>query len=169
MIFRQIDEILAGRKTQTRRVCKPGEFCHGRINNVWISKVWKRKDPDIDANVRLKWAVGRTYAIVPKRGQPGLKTHRIRITAIRQERVQEISEADAIAEGCSCIVCGGRGYDDDGYGSHAACGACADKSGCREDYRLLWDSINTRKGVRWEDNPLVWVIEFECVEVEAPA
>lgn len=30
-------------------------------------------------------------------------------------------------------------------------------------YRALWQSINKKKGVRWQDNPDVWVIEFELV------
>lgn len=130
MIFRQIDEILDGRKTQTRRVCKPGETCKRYIDDT----IWCVRTP----SNRTKWERGHTYAIQPKRGQPGLKTHRIRITALRQERLGAITEDDAKAEGCP-----------DG-----------------EDfpywwYMGLWDEING-KGSH-ESNPLVWVIEFECV------
>ena len=33
-----------------------------------------------------------------------------------------------------------------------------------EEYESLWDTINTRHGGRWEDNPRVWVIEFKIAE-----
>jgi len=152
MIFRQIDEILDGRKTQTRRTCKPGEVLDklyipgfGTVPAVWV-------------NDRLKWVVGRTYAIQPKRGAPGIKTHRIQITGIRQERLQDISEEDALAEGVSGMRVEETGNIVDGYEFGIVLGSAIDA------YRELWDSINTRKGVRWEDNPLCWVIEFECVE-----
>jgi len=50
----------------------------------------------------------RDYAVVPKRGQPtyvhnGRKL-RIRIVAIRAERLHEITESDAIAEGVSSVA-----------------------------------------------------------------
>jgi hypothetical protein len=31
-------------------------------------------------------------------------------------------------------------------------------------YEQLWQSINTRPGTRWEDNPLCWVLTFELAE-----
>jgi hypothetical protein len=171
MIFRQIDEILDGRKTQTRRVVKDGEYerLGASINDlpagveaffqfgtgpmVQGPKHLIDKIP-IHSVVMpsgcLKWAVGRTYAIQPKRGAPGIKTHRIQITGIRQERLQDISETDVEAEGV-------------GLQSWAAQGN--EQWPRTAGYAELWTSINTRKGVRWEDNPLVWVLEFECVEV----
>lgn len=38
--------------------------------------------------------------------------------------------------------------------------------GSVEEYRTLWESINGKtKGARWADNPLVWVLVFEVVQV----
>lgn len=34
-----------------------------------------------------------------------------------------------------------------------------------EQYRLLWDEINAKRGYGWEVNPWVWVLEYEPVEV----
>jgi len=33
-------------------------------------------------------------------------------------------------------------------------------------FEALWDSINTKKGTRWEDNPEVWVLTFENKEAQ---
>lgn len=38
-----------------------------------------------------------------------------------------------------------------------------------EEYACLWDSINDRKGLRWRDNPLVWRIRFSLPEDVAAA
>ena len=166
MIFKQIDEILSGQKTQTRRVVKPGEGMY-------------EASLALTAAGNVKWAVGKTYAVVPKRGLPGVwwkrvgtvaLTHngmheyhypsnpdaaaialpvtraelekrgfqplRIRILAIRQERLQDITEADAKAEGVADVAA----------------------------YRELWESINGKTpGARWDANPTVFVLEFELV------
>jgi len=31
-------------------------------------------------------------------------------------------------------------------------------------YAALWDSINTKAGTRWQDNPAVWVVRFAVVD-----
>lgn len=71
-----------------------------------------------------------------------------RITGIRVERVQDITEADAIAEGAS---------DADEY-------AGITYANYRTGFRYLWDSINAKRGYAWADNPMVWVEEFEVVK-----
>lgn len=77
----------------------------------------------------------------------------LEITGVRVERLNEISEADAKAEGSDCmrqsdggcwVVCGPR------IGSY------------REGYRWLWESINGPGS--WDANPYVWVVEFKLVE-----
>ena len=66
------------------------------------------------------------------------------ITSVRVERLQDISEADAIAEGVrnSLHLPGGRF--------------------ARENFAHLWWTINGDGS--WESNPWVWVIEFKRVE-----
>lgn len=63
------------------------------------------------------------------------------VVSVRVERLQDISEADAAAEGTPW---------DDRAGN------------CREAYRLLWNQINGRHA--WDANPWVWVIEFKQVQ-----
>lgn len=69
----------------------------------------------------------------------------LRVTAVRVERVQGISERDAVAEGCT----GGHGSIP---GYQYAATPC-------EHFRWLWDRIYGS----WDANPWVWVIEFERV------
>lgn len=86
MIFQHtINKVLAGEKSQTRRLVKPGETLAGDGSEVR------------HGFGRLKWAVGRTYAVQPGRGQSGIA--RIRLTAIRREDVRDIAFPDVRAEG----------------------------------------------------------------------
>lgn len=85
------------------------------------------------AAMRDAIALPVTRAKLEKRGFQPL---RIRILAIRQERLQDISEADAKAEGVADV----------------------------EAYRALWQAINGKTpGARWDANPTVFVLEFELV------
>jgi hypothetical protein len=69
------------------------------------------------------------------------------VTDIRVERVQEITESDARAEGCC------TGWED------------YPKTN-RELFAELWDSINAARGYSWESNPWVWVVEFEIKDIK---
>ncbi len=77
----------------------------------------------------------------------------LEVTSVRVERVQEISEADAIAEGCIKLPASGRITDTKGgqYGGRVWTTA-------REWYSELWNKINGPDS--WTSNPFVWVIEF---------
>jgi len=72
----------------------------------------------------------------------------LEITGIRVERLQDISEADAIAEGVQVDSVGHaiREGDDVAWG------------GARAAYAELWESINGTGS--WAADPCVWVVEF---------
>lgn len=70
----------------------------------------------------------------------------LEITAVRVERLQDISEADARAEGCT------------GHWVEEA--PAADQA--RFDYRELWEQINGPGS--WDANPWVWVVSFKRVK-----
>ncbi|SOD42428.1 hypothetical protein [Nitrosovibrio sp. Nv4] len=73
----------------------------------------------------------------------------LEITDIRVERLQDISEEDAIAEGVQ-ITDEWTGCAEDLNGSHV------------QAYRHLWESINGAGS--WDANPWVWVVEFKRIE-----
>lgn len=67
------------------------------------------------------------------------------IKDIRVERLQDISEEDAIAEGVSDNI---EYYGDDPTGYNL--------------FKALWHQINGAES--WDENPWVWVIDFERIE-----
>lgn len=78
----------------------------------------------------------------------------LRITEIRVQRVQEISDqpgwADVRAEGIECPAHGPAQRPCTGY--------C--RSLC-EKFAETWDALNARRGYSWESNPWVWALTFE--------
>lgn len=81
----------------------------------------------------------------------------LEITDIRVQRLQEISEEDARAEGVWCK------YED--QGCEAECHKCSATS--VEAFHSLWDSINAKRAP-WKSNPWVWAISFKRIMDEAP-
>jgi hypothetical protein len=74
------------------------------------------------------------------------------IKSIRHQALQDISEADAIAEGIEPMD--GRWKNYQGYRSFAD---------PRDSFRSLWDSINSERGMGWDTNPDVVAVEFERI------
>lgn len=72
----------------------------------------------------------------------------LRVTDVRVQRVQEISEGDAKAEGVEPF--GGR--DAEYEALHA-----------RISFEALWDSLNARRGYGWGANPWVAAYTFEVI------
>lgn len=71
----------------------------------------------------------------------------LEITGVRVERLQDISDADCIAEGAA--------------GGHSSVPGYNYAATPLEHYRHIWQSINGHGS--WDVNPWVWVIEFEVV------
>jgi hypothetical protein len=69
----------------------------------------------------------------------------LEITDIRVERLQDITEEDAEAEGSKL----------DGGTAPEICYTY------RYGFSKLWDSLNAKRGFSWESNPWVWVIGFK--------
>jgi hypothetical protein len=75
----------------------------------------------------------------------------LEVIGVKVERVQDISEEDAKAEGICCSDC--------------VPGVPApDYCGCRSLFANLWDSINAKRGYGWAVNPWVWSISFRRVK-----
>jgi hypothetical protein len=89
----------------------------------------------------------------------------LEITGVRVERLQDISEADAVAEGVRISSQARR--SDTCYGIYE-CQMPDGKTHFNDSsydlYRILWEQINGREGpTSWAANPWVWIVEFERV------
>ena len=151
MIFRQWKQVLDGTKTQTRRPCKGEDeeytWCTPTVDDGLVTGHRILEVCVVGAKKNyLRWAVGKTYAVQPGRGKKAVG--RIRITKIRRQELQGIMPLDIMAEGIEPIrVTPNRFMAEVRL----------------EDFAQLWDCIY-RKPYRWEDNPDVWVLEFELVK-----
>ena len=119
----------------------------GRGDRLWVRESFS---PYEHREGCWYWADGNIAAHDCTKPKPSIHMPRwasritLEITGVRVERLQDISEADAWAEGC-------EGYDDDVTGG---------KSGYTE-YCELWEKINGKGS--WDLNPWVWVVEFKRV------
>lgn len=130
---------------------------HGRVGDrLWVREAWRPVDEngidvppgivvDRESGCTIRYRADCDY----DRGgwRPSIFMPRwasritLELTDVRVERLQAISEADAMAEGCSTIIGPARGA-----------------------YALLWDVINVKKdGCVWADNPWVWVLSFRKI------
>lgn len=207
--------LLAGTKTQTRRVVKPQPahpqfgkrhmlasddegielFLHSATlhtairspygkpgDRLWVRESWMPDPPIDDTWASTEWAGCRDGKIagVPERFQhpafcnyaaswlhgdvrwtPSIHMPRwasrilLDVAGLRVERLQDISEADAIAEGIETNAAWPGGF----YRNYAL-----PEEGDvralppRDSYRSLWETINGAGS--WDANPWVWVVEF---------
>ena len=79
----------------------------------------------------------------------------LEIVGVRVERLQDISDSDAFAEGVEKTSYGCHKHAPGGHGCMTG----------RDGYRELWESINGPGS--WDANPFVWVVEFKRIEVPA--
>lgn len=77
----------------------------------------------------------------------------LRVTDVRVERVQDITEEEAKAEGTTQM----EWRDSLGNKRSAT---------HKESFNVLWDSIYKTRGYGWDLNPFVWVIKFERLEAK---
>lgn len=76
----------------------------------------------------------------------------LEITGLRVERLQEITEEDAWAEGFPLYL-----------GEDMKSKIIKFSIDCFREY---WDSLNAKRGFSWSENPWVWVIEFRRANSE---
>lgn len=127
---------------------------------VYKANEWDR---DFAAEFKIRW---KPSLFMPKEAARIF----LKVTNVRCERLQDISKADAIAEGIEQIPDwhneGKRNYFWKDYERNI------DESEVDESvaffnpihsFQSLWDSINAKKHP-WESNPWVWVYDFERIE-----
>jgi len=168
--------ILAGEKTQTRRIIKPQpdsrglrlthiwEDWHGRSikcpygdigDHLWVRETFCKTEWEA-FNYKAEWDNIHPELSKHTKWKPSIFMPRIasRITLeiinIRAERLNEIMEEDAQAEGVKSTA-KLTPSGDDYIGLYAS-----------EHFETLWQSINGPGS--WDENPWVWVIEFKKIK-----
>ena len=140
-----------------------------RLMDAW-AELSKPKNYDIDKRA------------ADRRWRPGIHMPRwacrlvLEVTAVRVERLQQISVADAIAEGVKFTdfgmrqrgkmsLDGGKTFHqlkpEQHHGFHfkEVSGPDQCSSTARMAYANLWESLNAKRAP-WASNPWVWVVEF---------
>lgn len=173
--------ILDGRKTQTRRIAKPESLATGVCpygkpgDYMWVRETWAAPHQYDDTPPRLIPSDARIhYAASEPRGgllwRPSIHMPRafsritLRISSVRAERLQDISDDDALSEGISRL--GNKPADRDGLPANDGCALALREQWLRfpvSAYRVLWEAIHGARA--WDKNPLVWVLTFDRVEM----
>ena len=190
--------ILDGRKTQTRRIAKTAtyimtsvekldeELSKGIVNKyapfqlgdiLWVRETWQYIE-ESDTDGFYVYAADREDPAEWK-WKPSIHMPReaarifLKVKDVRMERLQDMSEEDAISEGYSGVCPGAHTvYFPDGYAEPCHVGG----EDCRYGYWYCNHSIQEAFGsdiwdrmikpvelprYGWEANPWVWAIEFE--------
>lgn len=136
-------------------------------DRLWVREAWCMPAGDRHVIYRADWSdadiaasksmrryfSGITRAYPDSHWRPSIHMPRkhcrllLQVTAVRAERLQEISERDARAEGIDAVSL-----------SDLPRQATWSR---RQDFAQLWDSLNLKRGYGWGTKPWVWVIEFK--------
>lgn len=129
-------------------------------DRLWVRETWRERVPDQDGRILDYRADHFSEDPCNEPWKPSIYMPReasritLEIASVRIERLNDISEADARAEGVT-PQSNGRYH----------CGFDDGKVECRSPvtaYAWLWNSINGLDS--WSANPWVWVVEFKVVK-----
>ena len=175
--------VLDGRKTQTRRKCREQVWGHSDIisarNGIFHFEIPKYKIGEIIAVAQsyrdcggvnedgvpiweiISQEVGGTNAGWDNKMfvRGDLTPHKIRITNVRIQRLQDISDEDCLKEGIQKMLTGCEYYQYSFYDNDK--GLWNNYKTPREAFAHLINKVS-KKGT-WESNPYVFVYDFELV------
>ncbi len=143
-------------------------------DRIWVRETWAEAGanaPDLKLyRANYPEHVPSHYENVPPekdvRWKPSIHMPRwasrilLEITDVRVERLNDISEEDARAEGIidgGCLNCG----------EPEPCGCANPEPDATDAFAYLWQSIYGQEN--WNANPWVWVIEFKRIEGDGHA
>lgn len=129
---------------------------------LWVKETYAHVDTFTEPDVFGKYLY-KSMGDTPEKWKPAIFMPKeaariwLRITGIRVERVQDISEQDAVSEGI---------YRDPGAGNsemmvYRSYVTASNTVYPYISFKTLWQSINGQES--WDANPWVWVIEFEVI------
>ena len=146
-------------------------------DRLWVKETYQRSTPDMAdgivyrADELLRWFDGTDLNAQEKAGKllrdgkwkPSIFMPRwasrilLEVVNVKVERLQDITEEDAIKEGVIEL--------DSDYCRYTFDENLLPRSSVRAAFESLWESINGKDKVKcWDTNPWVWVIEFRRVE-----
>ncbi len=169
---------------------------YGQVGDrLWVRETWALAIP-AGASIRANRIPHyRADGVMLPKWKPSIHMFRkysritLEITEVRVERVQEISNEDAVAEGVEAIM------EHDLYSTNL----CLERIGAKQvekpypigyrnyqyrtdkryhyynphepeffdraysSFKSLWDSLNAKRGYGWDVNPYCWVISFKVV------
>lgn len=191
-----VQAIIRGEKSQTRRICKyykaydifhdgkheveaektlenmlPAKYKVGDI--LWVRETY-RKSSGFPTGFRYDWrsTAEEDGAPIDEPWKPSIFMPKdacrifLEVTAVRVERLNEITEADALAEGVERWIEERMKSKPTHYKLyfHEKGSECSYTSCPIDSYETLWQKINGEKS--WSENPFVWVYTFK--EIERP-
>ncbi len=139
-----------------------------------VQQVVDPNDPDMCAVYSAGWERSAPDCWRPSIHMPRWASRiLLEVTEVRVERLQDISEADAQAEGVepnctddplTCPSCRESGHCE-AVGEYIHYGRSMDGSpafSAKESFQSLWDSLADEK-TNWNANPWVWVVGFKVL------
>lgn len=151
-----VKAILEGRKTMTRRIKKDqsdlsniliGKCPYEKGMRLWVKETFFNDADFEEQPIYVYKADNENYPRGSSGWKPSIFMPRaasritLEITNIKVERLQDITEQDALDEGVDCAP---------GWGL------------CQARFKQLWESINGQES--WDANPFVWAITFKQIK-----
>jgi hypothetical protein len=142
----------------------PDDF---RRESVWeqLSIECEKAGMKTDANGNFCWSDQNPLKWRPSIFMPKAACRLfLQVNAVRQEKLQDISPADAICEGVEPISAVIPGIDRRWWKNYFDESSRYSFSDPRASFASLWDSINKQRGLAWEENPAVYVYSFSSID-----
>lgn len=148
-----------------------GKCPYGRLGDrLWVRETWRAEELDEFGEDGIRYQADNHFKMIENTREaadlwgeahragnpwrPSIYMPRwasritLEITGVRVQKLRQITNDDACAEGVESIGWLGN----------------SDLRDFRTPYGQLWDKINKKRGFGWDVNPWVWVIEFRRVK-----
>lgn len=128
----QPGDVLWVRETWAKRIHSDNRYYYKADNN--LGAIFNREDDKWRPSIFMPREAARLF---------------LKVTSVKVERLQDITEEDAIAEGMNKTLVDGVVF-----------------ISAKGNFHVFWDSLNIKRGYVWDTNPWVFVYEFERISKE---